>query len=266
MNKNYSLALWWWAARWISHIWIIKYIEEKNIKIDEISWTSIWAIIWWAFALWIDSKKMIDIIKEIKFYKLIDFNLHEWVVYGDKVYKLLYEIFWDKTFDDTNISLIIIATNLKTWDKKVFKKWKIIDAVRASISLPWIFAPYNIENEKFLDWWLHSNLPVLELTWKNIIAVSAIREEEIWEINAYKNILWFNLKTSFIKYNYKVLKRSFSIIMKNNEDLSIQIAKNNSKNIQLIAPNVWIFEYYDFHKYEEIINLWYEAIKDISLN
>ena len=36
-KTNYGLALWWGSARWFVHIWVIKYLEEKNIKITEIS-------------------------------------------------------------------------------------------------------------------------------------------------------------------------------------------------------------------------------------
>lgn len=52
---------------------------------------------------------------------------------------------------------------LKTWEKIIFKSWKLIDALRASISLPGIFKPYEIDHIKYIDWWLKSNLPVLEL-------------------------------------------------------------------------------------------------------
>ena len=31
MKEKYSLALWWGAARWFAHIWVIQYIEENDI-------------------------------------------------------------------------------------------------------------------------------------------------------------------------------------------------------------------------------------------
>jgi predicted acylesterase/phospholipase RssA len=37
MEKQYSLALWGWAARWIAHIGVIKFIEENKLKINEIN-------------------------------------------------------------------------------------------------------------------------------------------------------------------------------------------------------------------------------------
>jgi hypothetical protein len=49
--------------------------------------------------------------------------------------------------------------------------------------------------------------------------------------------------------------------MKNNEDFSLQIAKNNWKNIILLSPDVWNYEYFDFIKYKEIIKKWFDEAK-----
>ncbi len=40
--KKYSLALWWWAAKWLAHIWvskcwIIKWLKKLKIKVYKIN-------------------------------------------------------------------------------------------------------------------------------------------------------------------------------------------------------------------------------------
>jgi len=67
MNKNYALALWWWAARWLAHIGILQYIEEKNIEINEISWTSMWAVVAWFYAIWKSVEEMKEFAKSINY-------------------------------------------------------------------------------------------------------------------------------------------------------------------------------------------------------
>jgi len=264
MQKKYSLALGWWAARWIAHIWVIKYIEENNIVINEIAWTSMWAIIWACYATWKRTDEMIEIIKNVAFLKLIDFNLKESIISWEKVYKMLYGIFWDLLVENCKIPLKIVATNLETWDKHIFTSGKIIDAVRASINLPTIFKPFEIDWVKYLDWWLNSNLPVLELDWKDIIAVSVVREKTK-KIITHKEVFWIKFKTSFWKYNYQVFKKTISIIMRNNEDFCLKLAKVNNKNIILIKPEVRDYEYFDFIKYDEIIKKWYEEAKKVII-
>lgn len=257
MWKKYGLALWWGASRGIAHIWVLQYIEEQNIKITQIAGTSMWAIIWAAFAMWKTSSEMKEFIWGINFLKLIDINLKDSIVSGNKVYKKLHELYGDSYIEDTKIPLKIVATNFYTGEKKVFTSGKIIDAVRASISLPSIFKPFEIGEEKFIDGWLKSNLPVLELEANDIIAVSVVRE---WNTpKTHRKILNFSIKKWFFGNTYETLKKTISIIMANNEDLTLELAGYKGKNILLLKPNVSMYEYFDFVKYNEIIEKWYQS-------
>lgn len=256
----YWIALSWWAAKWIAHIWFIKYLQEKKIKINEISWTSMWSIIASCLALNMHYNEMYNLIKNIKFIKLIDINLKTWLVIWNKVKNQLKKIFWNKKIEDLDIPLYIIATNLDTWEKKVFNSWYIVDAIMASISLPSIFKPYQIWNIKYIDWWLTDNLWISPLNSKNILAFSVIR----WDNNPIlnkKKFLNFELNKSFFKYNYEILYKSLNINLKSNEDLNIDIAKLKWSNVILISPDLSKFEFYDFYKYDDLIKKWYESIK-----
>lgn len=258
---DYWLALWWGSARWIAHIWVLKYLKEKNINITEISWTSMWALIWGLFAMWKDYEEIENILKTIDFKKLIDLNLKDAIVSGNKIYNKLFEIYWDITFEELKIPFSVVATDFKTWEKIVFKSWKLIDALRASISLPWIFKPYEINHTKYIDWWLKSNLPVLELSKKNIIAVSVIS----WEIEhkTHREFLNFKIQKWFLWNTYDTIKKTIWIMMKTNEDLNILLAKNLEKNVILIAPALAKYEYFDFYKIDEILKIGYLEAKKI---
>lgn len=50
-------------------------------------------------------------------------------------------------------------------------------------------------------------------------------------------------------------------MMKTNEDLNIQIAKTQNKNIFLIAPALVKYEYFDFYKIDEILKIGYKEAK-----
>lgn len=263
MQKKYSLALWWWSAKWFSHIWVIKYLEENQDKIiiNEIAWTSMWAIIWACFAIWIKSINMLEFLENISFFKLIDLDLKTWLIHWKKIYKKLEELFWETRIEEAKIPLKIIATNIYSWEKEVFTSWKIVDAIRASISLPVIFKSFEIDCKKYVDWWLSSNLPVLELCWNDIIAVSVIRDS-FKEIKTHRKIFNVSIKKFFLWINYQILKKTVNITMNNNENLSLEIAKYRWKNVKLIVPDLWNFEYHDFLKHNDLITKWYEeAIK-----
>lgn len=264
MKKTYSLVLGWWAAKWLCHIWVLKYIEEKDISISEVCWTSMGAMISAAVALGKTSKEIEDFVKSINFLKLIDLGSKKWIVAWDKVMKKMEEFLWDSSFENTAIPLKIIATDLINSKTKVFSTWKILPAIRASISLPSIFTPQEIDWIKYVDWWLRQNLPLLEATNNNIIAVSAISETPA-PLNETRDIKWFILKRTFFWINYQILKKTIATIMKTNEELCQKIATIEWKNVVLLTPDISQFEYYDFHKVDQISKKGYEeATKKLS--
>lgn len=254
MKKKYSLALWWGWAIWFLHIWVIKSLEEKKIKIKEVSWTSMWAIVASFYAMWKSSQEMEVFVKNINFLKLLDFDLKNWLLKWKKIFKLLESAFWNTLIEDLKIKLKIVATNIETWEKKVFKKWKIIDAVRASISIPWIFIPHQVNDNYYVDGGVLNNLPIEVLDWKDVIAVSASKSID-WTLKRKRNIMWFDFKIWFFNMNFQILQRSFLLMMKNNEEVSINL---KSKNVVLINPDTWDYDFYSFNKINELIEKGYK--------
>ena len=255
--KKYALALWWWAARWFAHIWVLKYLEEKNIEIEEISWTSMWAIIWAMIAIWMKSEEIRSFAKSINFLKLADFDFKTGLLKWEKIEKKFEEVFWDKKIEETKIPLKIIATNIESAEIKIFKTWKIIDALRASFSLPWIFIPKEIEGQSYVDWWIMMNLPIEALDWKEVLAISALKINT-WKIVKDKKFLGLNLKTWFFKNNYEIIKRSVVLMMKVNEDNSLKTAW---KNITFLKPDFKELDIMDFNKVDEFVEMGYECVK-----
>jgi len=261
MDNMYSLALWWWAARWFAHIWVLKYLEEKNIEIFEISGTSMGALIWSLIAIWKTSEEIRDFWNSVNFISLADFDFKTGLIKWKKVEKKLEEIFWDKKIEETKIPLKIVATNIETSESKVFTTWKIVDAIRASISLPGIFTPKEIEWEHYLDWWIMMNLPIEVLEWEKVIAVSALKINS-WKIVKEKSFLWMNFKTGFWKNNYEIIKRSVVLMMSVNEKNSLE---NTSKEVKFIRPNFWDLDIMHFNKINEFIEIGYNEAEKLKL-
>ncbi len=258
MNKKYALALWWWSARWLAHIWVIKYLEEQNIEISEIAWTSMGAIIWAMFALWMEADEIYDFAKSINYFTLIDFDFKRGLIKGKKIKEKLKEVFWEKNIEETSIPLKIIATKLETGEKVIFTSWKIIDALRASISLPTTFVPYKIWEYYYIDGGFISNLPIEVLDCEDIIAISVI-QRAIWPIKEKKKILWFDIPLNFFQINYQILQRAILLMMEQNEEKSL---KTEGKNILFVKPNFWNLDFFDFHKTKEFVELGYKSIKE----
>jgi predicted acylesterase/phospholipase RssA len=68
--------------------------------------------------------------------------------------------FSDGDFDRLQRPLRVLATNLETGQGRVFGKGDLVEAVRASMSLPGGFRPVVIEGQQYVDGVLVENLPV----------------------------------------------------------------------------------------------------------
>ncbi len=150
-------------------------MEEKNIQITEIAGTSMGAVIGAFLAIEKTSDEMQKIAQEISYLQMIDFDLKNGFIKGEKIVNFLEKYFGNTQIQDLKIPLKIIATDLETGEKKVFMNGKIVDAVRASISLPGIFRPHEIDGKLFIDGGVVSNLPLEELSTYQKIGISALK-------------------------------------------------------------------------------------------
>lgn len=253
MKKDFSLALGGGAARGIAHIGIIRKLEELGQKPVMVSGTSIGAIIAAFYACWYSSHEMEQIAKELKIRKLIDLDLVHGFLKGKKIITFLEKYFWEKEFKDMIIPLKILATNIDTGEKVIFEKGKIIDAIRASISIPSIFTPYKHEHTHLVDGGLVENLPIGLLPREiDTIAVSVqipIEKRKKRE----KNFLF--PQWTLIGNSYTILRRTMSIMMTQNEIHSLA----SKPNIILLKPEKSEIDYYDFTKVDELITEGYRV-------
>ena len=72
----------------------------------------------------------------------------------------LEEAFGARTFADTRIPLAITATDFLTGEQVVLQNGRLVDAIRASIAIPFVFAPWQVNDRLLLDGYLSDPLPV----------------------------------------------------------------------------------------------------------
>ncbi len=152
------------GARGLIHIGVLKVLEENNIPVDFIAGSSAGSIVGAYYALNKEIKSLNDkIIRLTKkdLVKLIDIaSPKRALISGHKIEKFLRKLIRDSSFSDLQIPLTIIATNMSTGKEVRIRDGKLIDAIRASISLPGIFPPAKINNDFFLDGGIVNPTPV----------------------------------------------------------------------------------------------------------
>ena len=109
------------------------------------------SIIGGLYAIGYSTKEIEEIVQKTGVMDIVAFNPIGGIFSSKRVINLFYPYFGDKTFEETKISLAVIATSLTSGERVIFRSGKILDAICASIAIPGIFSPYKIGNEFFVD-------------------------------------------------------------------------------------------------------------------
>jgi NTE family protein len=180
-----GLALGSGAAHGFAHVGVIKVLEEYGIPVDVVTGSSMGALvaILWAagyksadleeIALSLDKKSAF-----INILGLTDFSMaHQGFFKGNAVMRFLRGFLGQKTFRDLEFPAKVIAANLLTAEEIVFEDGDLVDAVRASISIPGIFRPYRLNGKILIDGGIVDPVPVKVLAHmgvRKIIAVNVL--------------------------------------------------------------------------------------------
>lgn len=68
--------------------------------------------------------------------------------------------FGKHNFEDARIPLYLTATDFHTGEQKVFSSGRLVDAIRASIAIPYVFQPWKVDGRLYVDGFLTDPMPV----------------------------------------------------------------------------------------------------------
>jgi NTE family protein len=163
-KKKIGLALGGGYARGLAHIGVLEVLEREGIPIDVIAGTSIGSVVGALYARETNAtlvKKQALSLDWRRVATLIDPIFSRGGLLGGKrVIKLLQRFIGDIQFDELDIPLSCVATDLTTGEEVVLNEGSVIDAVRASISIPMIFSVVKKEGRYLVDGGLANQVPI----------------------------------------------------------------------------------------------------------
>lgn len=163
-NRKVGLALGSGGAKGLSHISVIGYLESMNIPVDMISGSSIGAVIGAVYLCGSMDRLRNDMLSFTKkeLLSVADFTLPKsGFVKGKSFIEFLKRyIPADAVIEDLPKPLAVIATDYYSGIPVVFRKGPVLDAIRASISIPGVFIPAQIGNTFCIDGGVANPLPV----------------------------------------------------------------------------------------------------------
>ncbi len=158
-----GLALGSGVARGWGHIGVLKALHNLGLKPDVIAGSSVGALVAGAYLV-----SRLDVLEEwcrdlnkLRIVRLLDFKIRSGgLVGGNKLVDEMLEHFGDVNIEDLPIPFVAVATDLLTGHEVWLRKGSMIDAIRASFSIPGIFKPIQSEGRWLVDGALTNPLPV----------------------------------------------------------------------------------------------------------
>ena len=159
-----GLALGSGGSRGLAHIGVIKVLEENNIPIDFIAGSSIGAMVGGFYAAGLSIKEIEKIALSTNWRRvfsiLFDPHLKQGLIGGEKLKTFIEDYINGKKFEDCKITFVAVATDLKTGEIVILNKGEMAQAIRASVSIPLVFKPAEINGRMLADGGLSAPVPV----------------------------------------------------------------------------------------------------------
>lgn len=77
-----------------------------------------------------------------------------------RINSVLNEVFGDARIEDASIPLHLVATDLLTGDEVVLSRGRVVDAVRASVAIPFALRPWRVNDRLLYDGGASAPLPI----------------------------------------------------------------------------------------------------------
>jgi NTE family protein len=162
-GKAVGLVLGGGGARGFAHLGILRALREAQIPIDLIGGCSIGAIVGAGVALEWDDVEIRERLRRafVDSNPINDYTLPFLaLVKGHKVARRLEEHFGSIRIEDLWRPFYCVSTNLTTGNLAVHRDGGLVDALRASLSIPGLLPPVMIHGEAHVDGGMMNCLPV----------------------------------------------------------------------------------------------------------
>ena len=189
-----GLALGGGAARGFAHIGVIKMLESQGIFPDYVVGTSAGAVVGALYAGGHDAYAMQKIAQQLDETIFADWTLGgRGFLKGESLQSFVNQHLKNRTLEKLNKPFAVVATDLKSGERVVFRSGDTGLAVRASAAVPGIFQPTQFRGKTYVDGGLSSPVPVQaarEMGADFIIAVDISEKPDGQPVDSLSSIMW----------------------------------------------------------------------------
>lgn len=272
-----GLALGSGAARGLAHLGVLNVLKEAGVEIEFVSGTSVGALVGAFLAAGKIDKlyKFSESLTSWDSLKLVDLMIPKiGLIEGKRIERLMRDFLGYTKIEDLDIPFACVTADYYTGSEVVLKSGDLVDAVRASISIPGIFKPVPIDGLLLVDGGVVNPVPVevvRELGAEYIIAVDIsptinhvtikrgmLKDES--SQSAALSIKQYGRKSAESPPNiFEVILGSISIMEGSIKDMRLK----NEKPDVIISPDIFDVGLFEFHKHKLGVAKGEEAAKGV---
>lgn len=156
-----ALALGGGAARGFAHIGVIKALEAQGIRPDIVTGTSAGSVIGALYAGGLSGFQMQKLALEVEESTFTDWSLPDrGLIRGEALQDFINKAVQNRPLEKLARPFGVVATDLASGQRVVFRTGNTGMAVRASSAVPGVFKPLTISGREYVDGGLTSPVPV----------------------------------------------------------------------------------------------------------
>lgn len=272
-NTTQGIAFGGGGARALSEIGVLSELERLGIEFDHVAGTSMGSIIATFYAMGLSSREMSERFREFlpSDTGLLRYNLPFISFFRDRsVNRILRRLFGKLRIEDLPKPLTIIAADLLSGQEIRMQKGLVWRAIRASMSLPVIFAPVRYHGHYLIDGGAINNVPGNVLREQGVGRVLGINctpladdslkrylnETNLFQLLKPGDRFWVNLSRAFKAAKLfvtrpPILQIANRAMMLEGSELVRQKAREFDL---LLSPDLSRFGLFEFDRREEIID------------
>ncbi|PLX15563.1 MAG: hypothetical protein C0599_16665, partial [Salinivirgaceae bacterium] len=276
MSKKVQLILSSGGARGLAQIGVIQALEDSGYQIEKVAGSSAGALIGGFYAAgkldvfteWVKDLNRMDVMR----YFDVHLNSRGFIK-GKKIMKELEKMLGNPKIEDLDIEYKAVSSNIISHEPVWFEKGSLLEAIRASISIPGVFTPVKHGEGMLVDGAISTPLPMNAFERKKDEKMVAVNLNAMTEYKAPQDLpdekhreglvenfyQWREKARKLFNVNkeksdkkpgmYGVLFRSFEMMQ---ESYTLELIKTYKPDI-LVELSRESADTFEFNKAEELI-------------
>jgi NTE family protein len=160
VRPGIGLALGGGFARGFAHLGVLKVLQQHKIRVSHIAGSSVGSILGAAYASGAPLERIIETCRTLRFRDIARWRVSRLgLASNQRLGALIQRVFGSRQFEDLQIPLAVVATDLSSGDPVVFTQGNLVDAIRASCAFPGLFEPVEIGTRCLADGGLVAPVP-----------------------------------------------------------------------------------------------------------